>query len=91
MNTIYEQIETQIKNNIAEQPHPTTCTITKIYSNDQHADIHTKRYGDITYVPLLAPCQTGDTGILIFLDNNFNERVVIPQIGLINPEEESIE
>lgn len=77
---MYQQLETQIKNKIAEQPHPTPCTITHIYPDDQHADITTQKYGLIKYVQLLAPCTQNNNGILIFLNNTFDERVVIPNI-----------
>lgn len=84
---MYQQIENQIQKNIKEQPHTTTCTITHIYPDDQHADITTSKYGSITYVELLAPSKEGNNGILIFLNNNFDERVVIPNI--FNMEETS--
>lgn len=83
---MYQQMETQIQNKIKEQPHPTPCTITHTYPDKQHADIKTIKYGIIKYVPLLAQCKQGDTGILIFLNNNFDEKVVMPSISQLMEE-----
>ncbi|WP_296885161.1 hypothetical protein [uncultured Methanobrevibacter sp.] len=73
---MYQQIETQIKNKIKEQPHPTPCTITHTY-NDGRVDITTTRYGELKYIETITEHSIGDKTVLLFLNNDINERIVI--------------
>lgn len=73
---MYQQIETQITNKIKEQPHPTPCTITHIYT-DGKVDINTQKYGEIKYLDTITEHNIGDTTVLLFLNNDINERIVI--------------
>ena len=69
-------IQTQIQNTINEQPTPTKCEITKTY-NDNHVDIKSEIYGNLKYIESIFPHEIGDKTILIFLNNNYNEKMVI--------------
>ena len=69
-------IQTQIQNTINEQPAPTTCEITKTY-NDNHVDIKTETYGNLKYIESIISHEIGDKTILIFLNNNYNKKMVI--------------
>lgn len=69
-------IQTQIQNTINEQPAPTHCEIIKTY-NDNHVDIKTEIYGNLKYIETIFPHEIGDKTILIFLNNNYDEKMVI--------------
>ena len=73
---IYKQLETMIKNKIAEQPSPIPCTITHIYT-DGRVDITTAKYGELKYLESIVEHGIGDKTIIIFLENDFNQRMVI--------------
>ena len=73
--TLNESIETIINNTLQEQPYPTEATITKTYE-DGHVDINTI-YGELKHIKSINPHEIGDTTILIFLNNSYDERRVI--------------
>ena len=73
--TLSDIIQTQIQNTINTQPTPTKATITKIYT-DGHVDIETN-YGKLTYIQTIIDHELNDETILIFLDNDYNKRIVI--------------
>ena len=75
-NTLGNIIQTQIENTINTQPHPTKAKVIKVY-DDGRVDIETTQYGTLRYVPTITTHQTGDKTILIYLNNNFNEFMVI--------------
>lgn len=74
-----EVINNQVQWNLEHTvPHPTACRITKVYSDNIHVDINTQIYGQITYVKANGHLPVVDAeGVLIFLNNNYNERRVI--------------
>ena len=65
-----------IKSQINEIPPPTQCEITTIH-NDGTVDIHSKEYGDITFINTITSHEIGDKTVLLFLDNDYNKRIVI--------------
>jgi len=72
---IQNQIQWNLNHNI---PHPTTCTITKIYNDNNHVDIKTQLYGELTYIQTHGKTPTINAeAILIFLNNNYEEKRVI--------------
>lgn len=73
--TINSIIQTQIQNTIQSQPHPTECTITKVYE-DGYVDINSP-YGELRHIQSITEHQIGDETILIFLNNNYTQRRVI--------------
>ena len=75
MTTINDEIQNQINYTLNNQPYPTTCTITRTYP-DNHADITTKTYGELKYIPVYGDFTVGDTAILLFLNNNYNDKVI---------------
>ena len=74
--TISDEIQDQINHTINNQPYPTTAKITRVYPNN-YADIYTDDWGNLTYIKVYGECQLDTIGILFFLHNNYNERVVI--------------
>ena len=73
--TINGQIQTQIDSTLNLQPHPTTATVTHIYP-DGYVDIKTN-YGELKHVPSIINHEIGDKTILIFLENDYNQRMII--------------
>ena len=72
-----KQIQIQIDDTLKKHPYPTRCTIIKKYSDNIHADIETED-GTLEYVETISNNLTvGNTGILIFLDNTFDDYIVI--------------
>ena len=74
--TINDEIQDQIDDTIRKQPYPTEAKIIKTFP-DNYADIQTDDYGKITYVKIYGECELGTMGILFFLHNSFNYRVVL--------------
>lgn len=77
--TLNETVRVIAIDEINKIPYPTTATITKVY-DDGHCDCKTKIYGDLTYVKTIAPCNTGAEAILLFLNNSYDDKVLIPNI-----------
>lgn len=73
---MYQQIQTMIQNKIDDQPQPVECKITHIY-DDGHVDISTKKYGELKYLETIVEHDIGDKSVLLFLNNDINERIVI--------------
>lgn len=73
---MYQQIETMIQNKIDEQPSPTPCTITHTYQ-DGRVDITTTKYGELKYIQTITPHEKGDKSVLLFLNDDINERIII--------------
>ena len=75
--TINDQIQIQIDDTLKKQPYPTRCTIKKVYSDNKHADIETST-GTLEYVETISNNLTvGNTGVLIYLNNTFDDYIVI--------------
>ena len=77
--TLNETVRVIATDEIQKLPYPTQATITKVYE-DGHCDCKTKIYGDLTYVKTIAPCNTGAEAILIFLNNSYDDKILIPNI-----------
>ncbi len=76
MDTINDEIQTQIDNTIQTQPSPLKGEITKVYENN-HVDIETD-IGTFTYAPVIATNpQIGHFAIIIFIDGSHDDYVVI--------------
>ena len=76
--TLNDEIQTQINHTLQTQPYPTQAQITKIYQNG-YTDITTEQYGDLTYIPTIGNPEINDLAILIFLDNTYENKIVITQ------------
>ena len=86
-NTLSNIIQTQIQNTINTQPHPTQCTITKTYT-DGYTDIHTDQYGTLKHIPTIGNPEIGYTGVLIFLDNTYTNRIIITSTHIPESDQE---
>lgn len=77
--TINDEIIDIVNSIIEEQAYPLKCTILKIY-NDGYTDIKTEEYGYLTYVKTIGNPKLLDEGLLIFIDNDFNKKIVITTV-----------
>ena len=73
---MYQAIENQIQANIRNQPHPVRCEITHVYENDR-VDVETENYGLLKYLETITEHNIGDKSVLLFLNNDINDRIVI--------------
>lgn len=74
--TISDQIQLQINHTINQQPSPTLCTITKVYTDNHHIDCETD-IGKLKYAPTIGTPTKGNTGVVIFLNQNHDEYIII--------------
>lgn len=75
--TLNDEVEVMMDDKISQMPFPTEAEITHIYT-DGKVDIISTLYGEIHYITTHGKTPTiGDTGILIFLENNYDKRRVI--------------
>lgn len=76
-NTLSHQIQIIFNDEIQKLPHPVKCTIKKIYEDNFHVDITTET-GVLKYVETIGNnLQVGNLGVLIFLNNNFDDYIVL--------------
>jgi len=72
-----EQIAIIVKDEINQLPTPMRCTILKIYDDNFHVDVETEN-GVLRYVETISNnLAVGNTGVLIFLDNDPKEYIVL--------------
>ena len=74
--TLNDAITDMIKSHINEIPTPTPCEIIATHT-DGTVDITTKDYGELKYINTITEHQIGDKTVLLFLNQNLNERIVI--------------
>jgi hypothetical protein len=74
--TINDEIQKIINNTLQQQPTPTLCTITKIYEDQKHIDAETN-IGTFKYAPTIGNPIKNHTGIIIFLNQNYDEYIII--------------
>lgn len=80
--TFGKGIDQRINSSLAELAYPTQCKIIKVYEKEHEkdenfVDIESNKYGKLKYIKSVVSHEVGDTSVLIFLDNNFNNRMVI--------------
>lgn len=74
--TINDEIQIIIDNTLQQQPKPQKITITKIYTDNKHADAKTTKGEELTHIPIIANNPTvNNIGVLIYLENN--ETIII--------------
>ena len=74
--TLNDAITDIIKSHINEIPAPTPCEIIATHT-DGTVTIQTKNYGKLTHTPSITTHTVGDKTVLLFLNQNLNERIVI--------------
>lgn len=75
--SLADELEIMITSLANNNPAPLRCTITKIYDDELHVDVKTD-YGEVNYVETIGNnIETGNIGILIFLDGNEKNKIII--------------
>ena len=75
--TLADEIITIINNTANNNPAPTRCTITKVYTDNKHTDAETS-IGTLTYTETIGNnLTTGNTGIVFYLDGDTNKPIII--------------
>ena len=74
--TINDSIRDIVTDEINQIPAPTPCEIIATHT-DGTVTIQTKNYGKLTHTPTITPHTVGDKTVLLFLNQNLNERIVI--------------
>ena len=76
-NTLTQQIQILIQDEIQQIPAPTRCTLYQTYLDDpNHADIETEE-GIIKHVEKIGGNTIGNPGVVIFIDNDRNQPFAI--------------
>lgn len=71
-------MDQRIHSILQEQPYPTQVEIIKVYTNDKKKyDITSTEYGTLKNVDSITEHEIRDKTILIFLNNNYNEMMII--------------
>ena len=75
--TLTNQIETIIQNQLNQTLTPVKATITHTYPDTKHVDINTSEYGVLKHVQSITDHTVGDETVLIFLNNDQNQKIII--------------
>ena len=75
-NRLDAQIEPIVNQIINQKPAPLRCTITKVYDDNFHVDATTNQ-GIIKYAETIGNPVVGNIGIIIFLEQDFNDYLII--------------
>ena len=76
--TINDSVKDIVQDELKTQPYPTKAIITRVYTNEnKRVDINTTEYGRLQYIQTITEHEVGDETILIFLNNNHEEKIVI--------------
>ena len=75
--TLPQQIETIIQNQLNQTLTPVKATITHTYPDTKHVDINTEEYGELKHVQTITDHTVGDETVLIFLNNDQNQKIII--------------
>lgn len=75
-NSITTPIEAIVKDEISKIGFPTIVVVTKIY-NDDYVDVESDSFGTLRHIYSITEHEINDKTLLIFADNNFNQRIVI--------------
>ena len=78
--TLADELLTMIKSETVNNPAPQRCRITKVYE-DMHVDVESLR-GLLKYVQVFGTnVKTGDDGVLLFLNETYEDYVVLSGNG----------
>lgn len=76
MGELNDELNRLIKDKINSQAFPVPCKITKIYE-DKYVDVKIEDFGELKYVKSIIEHEIDDITVLLFLNNNFESRMVI--------------
>ena len=80
--SLADEIITIVKSVANNNPPPAKCTITKVYEDKAHVDVTTS-LGELKYVKFLgADIEINSAAVILFLDDSYNEYIVIANTSL---------
>ncbi|WP_305514895.1 hypothetical protein [Methanobrevibacter sp. V14] len=72
-----KQIQIQIDHTISQIPTPEKITLVKVYDDNHYADVKTDKDEVIEYIPIIGGRKIGNTGILLYLNNDYTQPIAI--------------
>lgn len=75
-HSITTPIEAIVKDEISKITFPNIVVVTKIY-NDYYVDVESESFGTLRHIYSITEHEINDKTLLIFADNDFNQRIVI--------------
>lgn len=75
-HSITTPIEAIVKDEISKIAFPTIVVVTKIY-NDDYVDVENDSFGTLRHIYSITEHEINDKTLLIFANNDFNQRIVI--------------
>ena len=71
------EIQKQINHTLNQVPSPELITLIKVYEDNHYGDVQTSNDETIEHVQIIGGRTTGKTGVLLYLNNNYNEPIAI--------------
>lgn len=78
--TLADEIISIVHSEANNNPLPVKCTIHEIYSNGL-IDVLLENDDIVTYLPVIGSPRVGDTGVLLYLDDETNNQIIITNGG----------
>ena len=78
--TLADEIISIVHSEANNNPLPVKCTIHEIYSNGL-IDVLLENGTILTYLPVIGSPRVGDTGVLVYLDDETNNQIIITNGG----------
>lgn len=75
--SINDEIQKQINHTIQQQPSIELVTLIKVYEDNNYGDVRTVNDEIIEYVQLIGGRTTGKTGVLLYLNNDYEQPIAI--------------
>ena len=88
--TLVDEIISIIHNEANNNPLPIKCTIHETYSNGL-IDVLLENGNILNYLPVIGSPRVGDTGVLLYLDDEKNNQIIITNGGAVGSEEINID
>lgn len=88
--TLVDEIISIIHSEANNNPLPVKCTIHETYSNGL-IDVLLENGNIVTYLPVIGSPRVGDTGVLLYLDDEKNNQIIITNGGAVGSEEINID
>ena len=71
------EIQKQIDHTLAQMPSPELVTLIKVYDDTLYGDVRTVNDEIIEYVQLIGGRTSGKSGVLFYLNNDYNQPIAI--------------
>lgn len=88
--TLVDEIISIVHSEANNNPLPVKCTIHETYSNGL-IDVLLENGNILNYLPVIGSPRVGDTGVLLYLDDEKNNQIIITNGGAVGSEEINID